>query len=335
MKVLFDHPSPFCLAHGGLQIQIERTKAALDSIGVPVEYLRWWDEAQGGDIIHYFGRPPVSYVQLAQQKKRKIVIAELLGGLGARRAPARAVQRLLIGLARGLLPSEFYARMAWESYEMAEACVALSAWEAHLMRVMFSAPRSRVHVVPNGVEEVFLNSPPSARGPWLVCTATITEVKRVAELAQAAVTAQTPVWIIGKSYSDNNAYAQQFYGLAKRHPQFVRHEGPLNDRSALASVYRQARGFVLLSRWESLSLSALEAAACGCALLLSDLPWARSVFGEQVQYCPIASIPHTARILRQFYAAAPTLKPPSRPLSWSEVAQRLKTIYEQVLSTSR
>ena len=40
--------------------------------------------------------------------------------------------------------------------------------------------------------------------------------------------------------------------------------------------YREARGFVLLSAMESLSLSALEAAACECPLFLSDLPWARS-----------------------------------------------------------
>ena len=33
MKVLFDHPNPFMLAHGGFQIQIEQTKKAPERIG--------------------------------------------------------------------------------------------------------------------------------------------------------------------------------------------------------------------------------------------------------------------------------------------------------------
>ena len=40
MKVLFHHHTPFALAHGGLQIQIVQTRAALQKLGVEVEYLR-------------------------------------------------------------------------------------------------------------------------------------------------------------------------------------------------------------------------------------------------------------------------------------------------------
>ena len=86
---------------------------------------------------------------------------------------------------------------------------------------------------------------------------------------------------------------------------------------------------------ESLSLSALEAAACDCPLLLSDLPWARSVFGDEATYCPITGVERTAEVLRNFYDAAPTLKLPPKPLSWAKVAQQLKNIYEDLLSNSR
>jgi hypothetical protein len=87
---------------------------------------------------------------------------------------------------------------------------------------------------------------------------------------------------------------------------------------------------------ESMSLSALEAAACECPLLLSDLPWARTVFGQSVCYCPVTrSAARTAAFLRQFYDAAPGLKPPPKPLTWLEVGQQLKRLYETLLSTSR
>jgi len=88
MKVLFDHSFPFFLAHGGFQTQIEQSKAALEAVGVEVEFLRWWDDAQRGDIIHYFGRPVGAYVDLARKKGIKFVLAELLTGLGSRRTPA-------------------------------------------------------------------------------------------------------------------------------------------------------------------------------------------------------------------------------------------------------
>jgi hypothetical protein len=39
--------------------------------------------------------------------------------------------------------------------------------------------------------------------------------------------------------------------------------------------------------------------------------------------------------LHQFYDAAPGLKPPPRPLTWREVGQQLKRLYETLLSTSR
>jgi glycosyltransferase involved in cell wall biosynthesis len=170
----------------------------------------------------------------------------------------------------------------------------------------------------------------------LLCTTTITQRKRVVELAQAAILAQTPVWIVGEPYAETDPYAQQFRELARQHPQTLRYEGPIADRARLAAVYREARGFVLLSAMESLSLSALEAAACGCSLLLSDLPWARTFFGQSVSYCAVT--PDTARTaasLRKFYDAAPGLTPPPAPPTWRDVATQLKRLYETLASTSR
>ena len=112
----------------------------------------------------------------------------------------------------------------------------------------------------------------------------------------------------------------------------MRYEGPIADRERLARIYREARGFVLLSQWESLSLSALEAAACRCPLLLSDLPWARDAFKDKATYCPVnESLPAAAAVLRRFYEAAPNLEPPPLPLSWTEVAAQIKAVYESIL----
>ena len=334
MKVLFDCHLPFLLTHGGMQIQIEQTMAALDRLGVAVEPLRWWDEAQSGDVLHFFGRMPSYHVRAAQQKGFKVVVADLLTGQGSRSRARIKLQKLLSRAMARVLSRRYGGLLNRDSYQLADACVALTEWEGFLLKELYGTPPGNIHVVPNGVEDAFLNTQPAQRGPWLVCTATITERKRVLELAEAAVRAQTPLWVIGKPYSESDAYAQQFHAFAKAHPGTLRYEGPIQDREKLAQVYREARGFVLLSAMESLSLSALEAAACECPLLLSRLPWATTFFRESACYCPVAlPASRTAGFLRQFYDAAPGLKPPPKPLTWLEVGQQLKRLYETLLST--
>jgi glycosyltransferase involved in cell wall biosynthesis len=335
VNILLDHENPFLLAHGGFQIQIEQTKTALDALGVHVEFLRWWDDSQKADVIHYFGRPQPSYIAAAHAKNIRVVIAPLLTGLGSRSHGLLIAEKNLIAVGRRMLPGILTAPFRWDAFNLADGTIALTGWESHLMRYVFDAPFDRIHVIPNGVEDIFLESAQKDRGPWLVCTATITARKRVVEMCEAAVVAKTPLWVVGKPYSEGDTYAQAFLNLTLRHPDIIRFEGAIQDRAKLSEVYRSARGFVLLSTQESLSLSALEAAACGCPLLLSDLPWARTVFKEHASYCPVTGPARTAETLRRFYDTAPTLPVPSKPLSWLDVGKQIRNVYEHVLKTSR
>jgi glycosyltransferase involved in cell wall biosynthesis len=331
MKVLLYHLSPFGLAHGGHQIQIERTRAALQAIGVEAEYLRWYEETQTGEILHFFGRMPTVLLQQAREKGMKVVMADLLAAQSARPGWRLALQTAVVRLTQSLLPPMLSRSFGWDSYRLADACVAVTRREARLMSRIFAVPPEKVHVVPNGVEDAFLNCPAAKRGSWLICVATITEVKRVLHLAEAAVRAKTPVWFIGKPYTESDPYARRFIVYAKAHPEIVRYEGAIPEREKLAQVYREARGFVLLSAWESLSLSALEAAACECPLLLTDLPWARAAFGDKTSYCPLSNSPAiTAARLREFYDRAATLPSPPKPATWSEIAVQLKRLYERL-----
>jgi glycosyltransferase involved in cell wall biosynthesis len=331
MKILFDHPLPFALAHGGFQVQIEQTMAALQRSGVEVELLRWWDENQRGDLIHFFGRPSGAYIDFAHAKGCKVVVAELLSGLGSRSRGARLAQKAAMRAAEALLPASFLSKLAWDAYRKADAVIALTTWEAQLMAEMFQADRAKIEIVPNGVEAVF--DRPHEGGRYLVCTAAIDPRKRVVELATACAQAQVPVWIVGKPYAETDPYHQLFLAIRQAHPDWVRYEGAITDRETLAGIYARARGFVLLSTRETLSLSAYEAAAAGCPLLLSDLPWARSVFGAEARYVSVAADAATlAEALRRFYDQAESLPAPSRPPSWDEIGARFAAIYRKVLA---
>ncbi len=334
MKIILN-AVPFLLAHGGQQIQIEQTIAALKQIGMDVDYVRWWDGFQSADILHNFGPPVPNHIALAKKKGMKVVFSDLLSAKGARPPAVQTVNRIAFKVLRAVLPRVYSDSICSGSYLTADACIALTPWEAHLMEYVFGAPKEKIHVVPNGVEDFFfeISEPSPARGPWLICTATIYPLKRIVELSRAAVEAKTPLWIIGKPYSEDDSYYQEFIRLANQHQDIIRYEGEIADRRRLASIYREARGFVLLSNRESRSLSAEEAAASGCPLLLSDLPWSRSVFGDSVRYCPLPStVREIVPRLREFYDAAPRIPAAPRPNSWVEVAEQLRTIYTKVLS---
>lgn len=325
MRVLLYHFVPFALAHGGQQIQLIQTRDALRRVGVDAEFLDWHREDIQGDILHFFGRLPVVLQELARQKGLRIVISDLLAGQGAR-APWRLQ---LERYGRKMVEQRLPGTASWSVYRRADACVALTSWEARLLQEQFSVPPGRIHVVPNGVEEVFLESAPVQREPWLLCVATVTRIKRVVELAQAAVLARVPIRFVGKPYSAADPYAREFGEVVQANPDLLKYEGPVNDRGTLAELYRKARGFVLLSAYESLSLAALEAAACECPLLLSDLPWARAAFEPNAAFCGADLSPAlTAAHLRAFYENADSMPKPPRPLTWLQVAKQLEQVYQ-------
>jgi glycosyltransferase involved in cell wall biosynthesis len=250
--------------------------------------------------------------------------------MGARSTAARRVQKVTMRLAEALLPKSFTVRLAWQAYRRADAFIALTGWEAQIMRDMFNADPAKIHIVPNGIEPVFFR--PHASGTHLVCVATINPGKRVVELAAAAAQAGVPIWIIGKPYAESDDYYQRFLAVQRANPEWIRYEGAISDREKLADIYSHARGFVLLSTYETLSLSALEAAAAGCPLLLSDLPWAQTVFGSQAQYAsPRLRSAALGRRLRDFYDRAPSLPATFLPLSWNQVAAQLETYYRALL----
>ncbi len=289
MKILFDHPCPLILAHGGFQTQIEQTKKALKEIGVDVEYLKWWDDTQRPDIIHFFLRPSKFYLRAGSCENIRVVCSPLHGGLGARGPFKRQLQKIAIRSAKRILPEMLTAPFAWETYTEADAIVVLTEWRS-IWCERFNASPARTFVIPNGVEEVFFQAPVMARGRWLVTTSSILPVKRIVETSKAAIAPATPYWVIGKPFSEADPYYQEFLRLSAQNPDLLRYEGAISDRLELARAYRSARGFVMLSKWENLSMSALEAAR-DCPLLLGDLPGPAAFLATRLVFVQSRTIP--------------------------------------------
>lgn len=91
------------------------------------------------------------------------------------------------------------------------------------------------------------------------------------------------------------------------------------EDGALAALYSGCEALISPSRFEGLGLPALEAAACGCRLVLSDIPAHRETSEGHAEWFPCGDVAAlTAAIERALSAPAPA---PRRQGSWHECAE--------------
>jgi len=325
MKVLFNCHVPFMLAHGGAQVQIEQTKAALEQIGVETAFLEWWNDRQTGDILHHFGAIPLETIRQARNKGWKVANTILLSQTCNRSRRALLLRRVLVRAAMAApLPQAF--QLYWHSFRLCDRVLVSLEAEKQILVRSYGVQQRAVRKVPLGLKAAFLKAGPGRRtGDYLITHGTIAPVKNSVELARLAVEAQVPVLFVGKPFAEGNGYWEQFRGLVDN--RYVRYHPHVAGEAEMIGLLQQARGFVLKSRFENWSLAAHEAVACGLPLLLPELPWSRERFGSQASYFPRKG-PAQVAALRDFYQQCPSAPPPKvRLYSWREVAEILREAY--------
>lgn len=332
MKVLFSHTLPFFLAHGGAQTLIEALMRELTGLGVEVEPVRWWDGKQSGDIIHYVCRPNESSIRFAHEKGFKVVMTDLLDQTASRSKQRLFIQRTVIQATKRFVPT-LTGRFTWGIYRELDAMVFAVDHEWDVAKYLFDAHPQRGYVVPHGLEHEALAElvRPASEGDYLVSAATIHPRKNTVLLAEAAREAKVPVVFLGKPYSETNDYFQRFKALID--DKYVRYGGFVTEAEKYRYL-REARGFALLSQYESGCISVYEAAAAGLPLFLSNLPWAAKSYplAKHLQLAELGSAKTIAPGLREFYQKAHRSKEMTFPVySWREVAQQYLRIYEKVL----
>ena len=334
MKILFDHPSPFILAHGGFQIQIEQTKKALESLGVEVENLRWWDAQQKGDLIHHFSPARNIYLQLARAQQLPVVMTTLLSETCNRSDFQLKRQgwltRLLLAFPGGEGVKD---QLVWRSFHLcAHNIVGIEA-ERRVLENVYRVPSNKISVVPLGLSEPFLNLRPANRSnSHLICVGTIRPQKNCIRLAEMALRTQTPILFVGKPYHVADPYWLRFQRLIDQ--RLVSYRPHVEDESEMINLLQSSRGYVLMSDYENWSLSAHEAAACGLPLLVSDQPWAHECFGDQARYFTKRDEAANCEILGRFYRDAESLPSPEIKLySWRDAATQLIELYNGLLGS--
>ncbi len=333
MKVLFSTSLPFFLAHGGIQTLAEALMRELAGLGVEVEPVRWWDERQTGDIIHYIGRPNITELRFAKQKNFKVVMTENIGQTASRGRLALFLRRAVIRLDQAF-GNELSSRSNLEAYRELDAMIYIVQHEWEVAKYLYGATPNRGHIIPHGLEADALAAlaAPQAEENYLVSMSTIRPLKNTVLLAQAARVAKVPVLFLGKPYTSDDEYFVKFIELVD--DEFVRYGGFVAGEEK-HRLLRGARGFALLSEYESGCIAVYEAAAAGLPLLLSDLAWASKVYKQArgAQFVKLRSVEQVADKLKQFYSTAHRRRGTTFPLlTWGQVAEKYLEVYKRILS---
>ena len=115
--------------------------------------------------------------------------------------------------------------------------------------------------------------------PFVLCVSSIDPRKNFARLIEACQgLTNAKLYIVGKY---NRVFSQETnLDTTSDHIQFL---GRVSDEE-LVRLYNQAACFVFPSLYEGFGLPPLEAMACGCPVLVSDIPVEREVCGDAAQY---------------------------------------------------
>jgi len=198
-------------------------------------------------------------------------------------------------------------------------------------------PRRRIHVVPLAARtlpsgEAAVPPPVPAGAPYLLCVSTLERRKNIPFLLRAfgLASRRLPHHLVVAGATGESARealgGAQLDGLAPR-VHFLGHAA----ESTLGALYHRAEVTVCPSLYEGFGLPVLEAMACGCPVLASDIAAHREVGGEAVRLAPgrdEAAFAESLVDLASDERARSDLRDRgilrSRQFSWTETGRRLR-----------
>lgn len=305
---------PPSLGGGGLEVQVERTAAALAGRGHDVFHVWQAREPRPFDLLHCFGADGDAWHVLHHWRRNPapLVVSPVIVV-----APGAAEQRQVAG-ARLPLPA-FGPRLRRVVLQRADAVVALTEHERALVRRI--AGRD-AHVIGNGVDPLPAGGEAGVEPGYVLLLGAVSARKRQAEVVRALGACGIRCVVAGGAEEGEAAFAQV---CADAGAQWL---GEVPDRARVAALLRDAQALVHLSTAEGQALSVLEALSVGTPALLSPIPPHRELADRFPEHVRLVEGPGD---LATALADLPPGPGPAAVPTWDAVAARLEDVYAALL----
>ena len=217
------------------------------------------------------------------------------------------------------------------------AIITVSAFSKERLISCLRVPESKIHVVPNGLSEDFrpeqvseAESDVGLKEPFFLYVGSLEPRKDLGCLLKAWDSAAFRDWklvIVG-----DRAGIFESVSLKTDSRQVIFTARLSNEK--LLNLYRAAHAFVSPSVYEGFGLPPLEAMACGCPCLVSDIPPHREVCDGAPTYVPAHSLRDWVDALREAAAWSSDERERrkqlgvriARQFSWTKTAERTLAI---------
>lgn len=339
MKVFLATYQSVMMLKGGPRTQILETKAALEKLGVEVQLFDMWQTLEKGDceILHIFGSGISTYHFAREVAKLgiKLVVSPIFF---SRHSP-QYIKRVL-WLDKTVLKK---IRGVWTDYgfvseicKWADAVLPNTKKEAELIELGLGIQKEKIHVVPNGVNERFLNADPSLFVKTYGISDFILNVghigpgrKNVLRLVRALNRLDKPAVIIGRMEAGKELDAIR----KEAGKNILLLDNISNDSEMLASAYAACDVFALPSLFETPGIAALEAGLAGAKIVITKYGGTEEYFGNYAEYVEPASVDSIAEGIRKAIA-----KPKDARLSehikdsflWKDVGEMTAKVYRNL-----
>jgi glycosyltransferase involved in cell wall biosynthesis len=332
MKILLFDDTPAYLCPGGKQVHAQKMYENLNSLGVDVEYARWWDPTQKCELIHMFSCSP-DMVRMAHQTGVKTILTHIVDRTTNMSWRQRFYRRIILGAIRTFLPERILNLFYWHILLEIDALVYMHKYDAETAIKVYGAPSEKTYIIPHGCDAEIMQRLQSGlrnKHSYLISVASIVRRKNTVQLAKVAKHANVPIVFLGKPFSQEDEYFQEFLNLIDG--KNVIYPGYVSEDEKIKFL-TEASGFVLFSEAESGCIAVYEAAAAGLPLLLSDLPWSHAYgLHKTIKYVDLKNEILASNCLSSFFSSSERLKGVSFPvMTWKEIAEQYLIVYERVL----
>ncbi|MEM6251682.1 MAG: glycosyltransferase [Cyanobacteria bacterium P01_D01_bin.156] len=325
MRVLFNtFPVAFDCPGGG-EIQLLKCQEALVKQGVEVVFYDLWQpQFDQVDVVHYFSVQggSANFCDYVHRRGMPLLISPILWitqeSYDAGIYPVGEINHLL-HLADRLLPN--------------------SQAEAAALSTIFNVPLEKFAPIVNGVDDYFLkgNANPdlfcqthNIQAPFLLNVANIEPRKNQLNLVRAVRELDIPLMVLGNIR--DRAYYDECVAEGDgcfNYLGYVEHHSPM-----LLSAYAACAAFVLPSTLETPGLAALEAAAMGARVVITQEGCTQEYFGDAVTYVDPHSVDSIrAGICQQLEGVSPVglNAKVANSFTWERAAQQLSQAYQHAV----
>lgn len=336
MKILIDSYNNV-MQHdgGGVQMRIRKLLgyyAGNPSLEAKL-FDKWADKLHDFDILHEFKdtMEPFSLFSFAKEEGVKVVLSSVI-------AQEKAV-RIKAALAlHKLVPFHNSYSLMKRNLCLADAIIPQTNKEAAFIHKYYGIPMSKMHVIPNGVNEAILDSySPTDCKDIVLCVGRFDHNKNQLSLIRAAIDSKIEVHFVGGRAMDDGAYYDECVQAAQGFPNIVFHGWLSNTSDEFLSLYKRARVVALVSHHEIFGNSLIEGAACGANLLATDvLPTEEWGFDEHCVKVNVSDPAAMSQGLKKAYEL---------PLdsflhdvaverfSWQQISQQHVRLYQRLLES--